>query len=74
MKKFKENPNSQLSVKFKMGEGVDQFGRTFIETKWFKATKEVNLGSMAKPNKEILAFKYNVPNENESFLSKMFSE
>jgi hypothetical protein len=70
--KVKEIENSELLLRIKVREYIDEQGRHMIETKWVKANGEVNLGSSAKPNPEIIEFKYNVPDDKENILNRLF--
>lgn len=70
---FKNNENSELHIRIKFREFTDELGRKIVETKWVKANGEINLGSMAKPNKEVLEFKYNIP-EDKPLFEKLFGD
>jgi len=56
-KDVNKNP-SELIIRIGKKIGVDEFNRTVIQTKWIKAEKELNLGSLKNPNPEVIEFKY----------------
>ena len=66
-RKVKEIEETELHLRIKTDEFVDDYGRTIIKSEWIKANGEVSLGSMAKPNKKVLEIKYNVPNDKPLF-------
>ena len=65
--KIKDIENSELFIRVKTEEYVNQDGRIFIKSEWVKSNGEVSLGSMAKPNKKVLEIKYNVPDDKPLF-------
>ena len=60
-RKAREIDKSKLLIEHIIGEGIDNFGRRFIQTKRIEEKEEISLGSLAKPNKEIYLVKYLVP-------------
>lgn len=61
--KIKEIEKSSLQVRKVVKRWRDDLGREWIDTAWFDCDIDINLGSLAKPNKEVLTFKYNIPAE-----------
>ena len=62
---IKNIENSQLFVKEMVGEKILPDGRVAQVVKESLATSEVNLGSVKKPNKNILSIKYFVPPDDK---------
>ena len=60
-KKMKYSKQSKLLIAYILGEGIDNFGRRFIHTKWMQAKAEISLGYFTKPNREIYLIKYFIP-------------
>lgn len=58
----------------KIGENVDKYGMKRLVGKWKLAKKEINLGSCANPNKQIIAVKFDVPEEPPTKLSSFFGD
>lgn len=67
MKEFNMNDNSTLQVNIVIKEWTDEKGRLVTQTQWIKAEDNINLGSTAKPNKNILAFRYDIPDDKPLF-------
>ena len=62
-RKLREVDKSKLLIAYIIGEGIDNFGRRFIQIKWGKAKGEISLGSFTKPNRGIYLIKYIIPLE-----------
>ena len=62
-RKLREVDKSKLLIAYIIGEGIDNFGRKFIQIKWGRVKGEISLGSLVKPNKEIYLIKYLIPLE-----------
>lgn len=62
-RKIKEIENSELWIQRRVREFIDNQGRRMIEFRWELADKEIDLGSLKKPNKNILGFKYEFPQD-----------
>ena len=60
-RKYVDVEESNLLVLKAIGEFIGQDGKLHVKTKWFLCDEELNLGSSAEPNKEILAIKYETP-------------
>ncbi|HDK41894.1 MAG TPA: hypothetical protein ENG87_00830 [Candidatus Pacearchaeota archaeon] len=71
--KPKNITNSKILIGRRVGEGIDGYGRKFIKINWEEAKGETNLGSCAKPNKDIELFKIECPDDRPSFLEGLFS-
>jgi hypothetical protein len=60
MKKTKlQNPQNRILIRLvdkKLGVEVDAQGNKWVTTKWYEV-QEINLGSLAKPNKDVLELK-----------------
>ena len=63
-RKYLEIEESRLLARKVIGTYIGEDGNTYMKVKWFLCDKEVNLGSTAKPNKEIVSLKYESPQEN----------
>ena len=61
-KQIKLTRGNYLFVRKAIGVvGIDKLGREVINTKWEKANGEINLGSLKEPNREIVEFEWNIP-------------
>lgn len=60
-RKAREIDKSTLLISHIIGEGIDSFGRRFIQTRWVEEKGEINLGSLIKPNNKIYLIKYIIP-------------
>ena len=63
-RKYLEIEESRLLARKIIGTYVGEDGETYMRVKWFLCDDEVNIGSVAKPNKEIVSLKYESPQEN----------
>ena len=63
IKKEKEVEDSKLYIKELAEEWTDENGKVHKEYIWRLADKDVNLGSLKKPKKGIVGFKYEVPSD-----------
>ena len=63
-RKYVDVVESKPLVLKAIGEFIGQDGKLRVKTKWFLCDEELNLGSSAEPNKEILAIKYESPQSN----------
>ena len=54
----KTDKDSKTLVRKIIRQWVDEFGRTHTETKWEEITTPVNLGSIKKPNQEIVEIRF----------------
>lgn len=72
-RKFNFKDDSTLFVCMIESSYIDQTGQKYIKVKWVQTEKEVDLGSFAKPNTEILKVEYRVPKKEPSgFLKDLF--
>ena len=63
-KKYLEIEDSKLIAGKIIGSRIGEDGRTYTKIKWFLCEGEVNIGSLANPNKEIVSLRYESPQEN----------
>jgi len=73
MRTFNENKESELHLRIKKKEWVNQQGQTVIQTEWVIANGDVSLGSMANPKEDILDFRYDIP-DNKSLFDKFIGK
>ena len=59
-----ENEESKLFVRKILEEYIGEDGRVHVRSEWVLCNTEFNLGSFAKPNKETISFKYEIPQAN----------
>lgn len=60
-KKYLEIKDSKLFIGKATGSYIGDDGKNYTKVKFFLCEKEINIGSLAKPNKEILLLKYETP-------------
>ena len=63
-RKYLEIGDSKLFVGKPIGSYIGTDGKTYTKVKFFLCENEINIGSLAKPNKEILLLRYETPQEN----------
>lgn len=63
-RKYLEIEESKLLARKIIGKYIGEDGRTYMKFQWFLCNKEINIGSLAKPNEEIVLLKYESPQEN----------
>ena len=63
-RKYLEIEDSKLFVGKATGSYTGRDGKEYTRIKFFLCEGEVNIGSLAKPNKEIILLKYESPQEN----------
>ena len=71
-KKVKEVKDSKLYIKELVEEWIDEEGKVHKEYKWRLADTDVNLGSLKKPKKGMVGYKYEVPSDNKKSIFKGF--
>lgn len=74
MNKTKENQESKLQVLKVIKRLINQDGEEVMKTRWEEANGEVNLGSCAKPNKDILEFRYDIPKDKPEWFKGVFGK
>lgn len=73
MSKIKFNQDSKLLIRKIIDVTIDANGKKIIHTRWFVAEDPINLGSLAEPlNKEIVEYKYDVPNKQSNIFGGLF--
>lgn len=66
--KIKTMKDSKVFVAKVLDEWVDEeTGKLHRKIAWELLTKEISLGSIKNPNKDIVAIKFEVPREESSF-------
>ena len=59
-REYKTNQKSVLKVLVVTKRYIDQYGNPQVMATWKTATDEVNLGSLAHPNPDILEWRYDI--------------
>ena len=70
--KIRKIPDSKLFIQILDGEFVDRIGEKHIKSHWEEAIDDVDLGSIMKPNKRILGWRYDVPVAEKDNIFKNF--
>ena len=63
-RKYLEIEESKLLVGKEAGKYIGRDRKIYAKIKFFLCESEVNIGSVAKPNKEIVLIKYESPQRN----------
>ena len=71
---IKEVKESNLLIKKIVDIQEDQFGRKIVRFKWVAPQKNVSLGSVANPNKEILEYKFEVPQKRSGLFGGLLGD
>ena len=64
-----------MNRKIEGSEYQDEYGKTYIKTRWEELAKPINFGSCAdKKNEDVIAFKIDVPDgkPKRNILGEMF--
>ncbi len=70
--KINDIEESRLEILKVVGKGIDDQGREVIKGEWKLANGEVSLGSLAKPNKDIMSFRYKIEAEKPPWFKEFF--
>jgi hypothetical protein len=71
-KRIKEVEESELWIEKKIGKEFYKDGKPFVKVKWKQANEEVNLGSIANPDKKITRFQYRMKDSGLNALNNIF--
>jgi len=73
-RKWKEDKESELLIRVIRERFIGEDGKQYIKVEWIKAEEPINLGSIAKPNKDIIEIQYRFPKNIEllDFFKNLF--
>ncbi len=74
MRENKEIPGSTLFVRKIIKKWKGEDGMIYMKAMWKEAQNLTNIGSCAKPNKEIIMIRYDVPSGKKNMLMSLFGE
>ncbi len=73
MEKINFSKDFEFWVQRIVGTEIDENGDAHIKTEWIKEDRDISLGSMKKPNKDIIGYQWKLkPEAQQKQQSKFF--